>query len=88
MPPSGAVSDGLDGSDPLDDEFSLGDGTADSRATVVCPHCGAENEIALDAGGGAFQEYVEDCQVCCRPWRLQVSYGPDGAAEITVDVMD
>ena len=82
------------GPDPLDDElspddeFPLGDGTADTRGIVVCPHCGETNEVALDPDSGDVQEYVEDCQVCCKPWRLQVAYGPDGTAEITADVMD
>jgi hypothetical protein len=28
---------------------------------------------------------VEDCQVCCRPWQVSVRYGPDGAAQVTLD---
>lgn len=70
--------------DPLDEEFPPGDGTADTRAFVVCPYCGESNEIGLDPGSGAHQEYVEDCQVCCRPWRVSVRYGPDGAAGVTI----
>ena len=50
----------------LDEEFSLGDGTADTEGIVMCPYCGEPNEIGIDAGGGAYQDYVEDCQVCCR----------------------
>lgn len=65
----------------LDDEFPLGDGTADTALTVVCPYCGAPNEIALDPGGGTAQDYVEDCQVCCRPWRVAVRYHADGTAD-------
>jgi hypothetical protein len=72
----------------LDEAFPLGDGTADTAATVVCPHCGEENEIALDPGSGDDQEYVEDCQVCCRPWTVHVAYGPDGAADVWVDAAD
>ncbi len=70
--------------DPLDEEFPLGDGTADTGAFVVCPYCGESNEIGLDPGSGAHQEYVEDCQVCCRPWRVSVRYGPDGVAGVTI----
>lgn len=74
--------------DPLDDDFPLGDGTADTEAVVWCPYCGEENEIAIDPGGGADQRYVEDCQVCCRPWLVRVTYGPDGAAEVSVEPAD
>jgi hypothetical protein len=82
-----------DASDPeleaeLDEAFPLGDGTADTEATVACPHCGEENEIALDPGSGDDQEYVEDCQVCCRPWTVHVSYGADGGASVWLEAAD
>ena len=48
--------------DDLDEEFPLGDGTADVAAVVCCPYCGESVEIALDPGSGAQQEYTEDCQ--------------------------
>ncbi|MGH7516195.1 MAG: CPXCG motif-containing cysteine-rich protein [Gemmatimonadales bacterium] len=71
--------------DFLDEEFPLGDGTAETGAMVVCPYCGEAVEIALDPGGGAAQKYVEDCEVCCRPWRVIVRYAADGSAEVLVD---
>ena len=74
--------------DPLDDAFPLGDGTAASEGVVLCPHCGAENTIGLDPGGGSSQEYVEDCHVCCRAWRISVRYGPDGSAAVEVEPLD
>jgi hypothetical protein len=64
----------------LDDEFPLGDGVADLTAWVTCPYCGEEIELAVDPGGGTVQEYVEDCEVCCRPMQLTVSWDQDGAA--------
>src|SRR3989454_11519766 len=48
----------------------------ETEADVTCPHCGETMTITLDPGGGRAQEYVEDCQVCCRPWRGGV--GGDG----------
>jgi hypothetical protein len=77
-----------DGSYDSVDDFPLGDGTADTTGQVLCPYCGAPNEIALDPGSGASQEYVEDCQVCCRPWDVRVTYGEDGSAEISVEAAD
>ncbi len=67
-----------------DEELPLDDGTAETMATVVCPYCGETVEIALDPGGGSVQEYVEDCEVCCRPWRVAVSYLSDGTAQVHV----
>ena len=37
----------------------------------ACPHCGETITMLIDLSAGG-QDYVEDCEVCCRP--LQVSY--------------
>ncbi|WP_263147610.1 CPXCG motif-containing cysteine-rich protein [Pseudomonas sp. RIT-PI-AD] len=31
-----------------------------------CPYCGEPVETLLDLSAGD-QQYIEDCQVCCRP---------------------
>jgi hypothetical protein len=72
----------------LDRDFPLGDGTADMSGVVSCPYCGEENEVSLDPGSGEVQDYVEDCQVCCQPWRVSVEYGPDGSAVVVATVLD
>ena len=82
-----------DGADPdldaaLDEDFPLGDGTADTDADVLCPYCGEPVSIALDPGSGAFQDYVEDCAVCCQPWRVHVSYREDGGADVSLTPLD
>lgn len=72
----------------LEDEFPLGDGRADTEAIVTCPYCGEPNELGIDVGSGSQQDYVEDCQVCCRSWRVTVSYDEDGNAEISASPLD
>jgi len=38
---------------------------------VTCPFCGEELEIYVEPDvSGSF---VQDCEVCCNPWRVQVS---------------
>ena len=74
--------------DFLDEEFPLGDGTADTAWSVVCPYCGEVVELALDPGSGATQEYVEDCQVCCRPMRVVVTLGEAGEPRVDVSRLD
>lgn len=64
----------------LDDEFPLGDGVVELTAWVACPYCGEEIELVVDPGGGSVQEYVEDCEVCCRPMQLVVSWDEEGNA--------
>lgn len=49
----------------------------------VCPSCGEEVVVPVDASAGDEQEYVEDCPVCCAPVLLSVRVAADG--EIRVD---
>ena len=71
-----------------DDDNDAPEDMAEDTAEVSCPYCGELVEIALDAGGGTNQQYVEDCQVCCRPWKVKVNYGRDGVASVTVEADD
>lgn len=54
-------------------------------ALVACPYCGELAEMCLDPTGGATQEYVEDCGVCCQPWRVQVRWRRDGLPEVRLE---
>jgi hypothetical protein len=72
----------------LDRDFPLGDGIADMETRVVCPYCGEPTEIALDPGSGDNQDYIEDCEVCCRPWRVSVNYDLTGHATVVVSAID
>ena len=72
----------------LDEDFPLGDGNADTEATVHCLYCGEEVEIAVDPGGGSVQEYIEDCAVCCRPWRVYLHYDSQGRASVQLESPD
>jgi hypothetical protein len=69
-------------------DFPLGDGTADTSGIVDCPYCGEPNSISLDPGSGDDQDYVEDCQVCCQPWRVSVHYRNDGTAVVRAVALD
>lgn len=71
----------------LEEDFPLGDGTAETEANVLCPYCGEIVAIALDPGSGSVQEYVEDCEVCCQPWAVSVSYH-QGRAAVSVRPLD
>jgi hypothetical protein len=46
-------------------------------AIYTCPHCGEEVDTDPDPGGGAEQDYIEDCPVCCRANRIVASLGED-----------
>ena len=37
---------------------------------VTCPFCGEQSEIYVEPDvNGSF---VQDCEVCCNPWRIRV----------------
>jgi hypothetical protein len=42
-----------------------------------CAGCGEWNECEVDPSAGRRQQYVEDCQVCCKPNVLSVFYDED-----------
>jgi len=44
------------------------------EGSYVCPTCGESIVIPLDRTGGAEQEYVEDCPVCCNPHVVHVEF--------------
>jgi hypothetical protein len=45
-----------------------------SSITYRCAYCGETNHTFVDPSQGPQQKYIEDCQVCCRPNELHVSY--------------
>lgn len=42
------------------------------QGVFTCGYCGSENHTFIDPSQGEHQEYVEDCQTCCRPNVLRV----------------
>ena len=53
-------------------------------ASYICAVCGEEVETVVDESQGLSQEYIEDCQVCCRPNMLRVHIDPE-TDKITID---
>ena len=53
--------------------------------TISCPYCGELITILVD-GSVEEQQYIEDCQVCCRPINIRVTVSADGSCQI--DAMD
>src|SRR2546430_5779935 len=69
-----------DDAEAYDDQGPEDAADLDTEADVTCPHCGATVRLTLDPAGGRAQDYVEDCEVCCRPWRGRLGgHAPGGA---------
>src|SRR2546429_8524933 len=67
-----------DDAEAYDDQGPEDAADLDTEADVTCPHCGATVRLTLDPAGGRAQDYVEDCEVCCRPWRGGAGGGGPG----------
>ena len=48
---------------------------------IACPYCGEWIVIFVDASAGD-QQYIEDCQVCCRPIQLTVRVDEAGVPDV------
>jgi len=48
----------------------------------TCPYCWQRISMILDCSVPE-QEYIEDCEVCCRP--ITVSYQTDGQTVVAFD---
>jgi Cysteine-rich CPXCG len=54
----------------------------EDQFVVTCPYCGEVMEIYVEPDlKGTF---IQDCEVCCKPWRVRVSRDGD---DRYVDVM-
>lgn len=45
-----------------------------TEGTYICDGCGEEIVVPLEPGEGHYQQYVEDCPVCCRPNVIHVEW--------------
>ncbi|MDH5426099.1 MAG: CPXCG motif-containing cysteine-rich protein [Gammaproteobacteria bacterium] len=53
------------------------------EAVIQCPYCGESIDVLIDCSV-ADQQYIEDCQVCCRP--INFSVRVDDTAGFTLQV--
>jgi hypothetical protein len=44
------------------------------EAGFACAGCGQWNDTIVDESAGRRQSYVEDCQVCCKPNVLSITW--------------
>ena len=50
---------------------------------INCPYCGESISILVD-GSVEEQQYVEDCEVCCRPMDIRVEALGNGSLRVDV----
>ncbi|CAM3752499.1 MULTISPECIES: CPXCG motif-containing cysteine-rich protein [Pseudoalteromonas] len=54
-----------------------------TEATIACPYCGESIDVLLDPSD-VDQQYIEDCQVCCKPINFLVFENMDEELTVTV----
>ncbi|AUM13074.1 CPXCG motif-containing cysteine-rich protein [Ketobacter alkanivorans] len=54
-----------------------------SEEVVICPYCGESLDVLIDHQE-AGQQYIEDCQVCCRPITFNVGIDAEGNLSVSV----
>ena len=48
-----------------------------------CPYCGEDIDLLVEAMSEN-QDYIEDCQVCCRPINISAKTKEDGEINLVV----
>lgn len=56
----------------------------DDWTEVECPYCGETMGIYLDPQTRG--RLVQDCEVCCRPWEMEVRRDREGRLHLQVTV--
>ena len=54
-----------------------------SEKIISCPYCSEVIEVLVDQQE-AGQQYIEDCQVCCKPIIFKVSIDIEGDLSVSV----
>ena len=57
------------------------------ETSVQCPYCWERFTLLVD-GSVEDQEYVEDCEVCCRPIDFIVLVDEDGEVKVEARLQD
>jgi hypothetical protein len=51
--------------------------------TISCPYCGELITILVDQSIDS-QQYIEDCEVCCRPIDISIKIDNSGACQVEI----
>ncbi len=54
-----------------------------TEKSIGCPYCGETIKVLIDSTD-MDQQYIEDCQVCCKPIIFLVSESMDGEVSVNV----
>jgi hypothetical protein len=53
------------------------------EAQVTCPYCFESQLLVVDPGTSG--SFVQDCDVCCRPWAVSVHRDEEGELSVSLE---
>ncbi|WP_438970994.1 CPXCG motif-containing cysteine-rich protein [Methylophaga sp.] len=53
------------------------------ESTIMCPYCGEYFTVLIDCSVND-QNYIEDCEVCCRPIEFHLQISDDNDYQLSV----
>ena len=54
----------------------------------LCPYCSAELSVRLDVTAGKHQEFIQDCETCCRPIQIRATFASGKVLDFSSERMD
>lgn len=57
----------------------------DDVLTWVCQYCGEENQVWIDLTVMEDQDFIEDCEICCRPNRILIKHDKENEEYIFLE---
>jgi hypothetical protein len=51
--------------------------------SIACPYCGEQQTVLIDCSEEE-QQYIEDCQVCCKPIVFKIQIAMNGDVLVSV----
>jgi hypothetical protein len=58
-----------------------------TQREVSCPYCGESIDVLIDPEESG-QQYIEDCQVCCKPITFSIAVDNEGQLLVSVYAQD
>ena len=53
--------------------------------SFTCPHCGEPLSARFDVTGGRRQQFLQDCEVCCKPIQIDVAFDGDEVVSFSAE---
>lgn len=56
-----------------------------SSVQFLCPVCWQSLHLPVDRSGGAHQQFIYDCEICCRPLVVEIDCSEEPIASVRAE---